>query len=289
MKMQGVYTAIVTPFSQGAVDFGKLRELVEFQIAGGVDGIVPVGTTGESPTLSFEEHMKVIEVTIETAKKRCQIIAGTGANSTSEAIELTKHARTAGADATLQVTPYYNKPTQEGLYRHFSTVADQTGLPVVLYNVPGRSGVPIAVETIARLSKNPLIIAVKEAGGSVERVSAILDVCDITVLSGDDMLTVPMMAVGATGIISVASNIIPAELKAMVNAAAAGDYSKAMKLHQKYYCLFRDLFVETNPIPVKTAMAMKGMIAEEFRLPLCEISAGGREKLAAALKRCGIL
>ena len=234
MEMQGVYTAIVTPFSQGAVDFGKLRELVEFQIAGGVDGIVPVGTTGESPTLSFEEHMKVIEVTIETAKKRCQIVAGTGANSTSEAIELTKHAKAAGADATLQVTPYYNKPTQEGLYRHFSTVADQTGLPVVLYNVPGRSGVPIAVETIARLSKNPLIVAVKEAGGSVERVSAILDVCDITVLSGDDMLTVPMMAVGATGIISVASNIIPAELKAMVTAAAAGDYSKAMKLHQKY-------------------------------------------------------
>lgn len=289
MEMQGVYTAIVTPFSHGAVDFGKLRELVEFQIAGGVDGIVPVGTTGESPTLSFEEHMKVIEVTIETAKKRCQIIAGTGANSTSEAIELTRHAKAAGADATLQVTPYYNKPTQEGLYRHFATVADQTGLPVVLYNVPGRSGVPIAVETIARLSKNPLIISVKEAGGSVERVSAILDVCDITVLSGDDMLTVPMMAVGATGIISVASNIIPAELKAMVNAAAAGDYSKAMKLHQKYYCLFRDLFVETNPIPVKTAMAMKGMIAEEFRLPLCEISAGAREKLAAALKRCGIL
>ena len=289
MEMQGVYTAIVTPFSQGAVDFGKLRELVEFQIAGGVDGIVPVGTTGESPTLSFEEHMKVIEVTIETAKKRCQIVAGTGANSTSEAIELTKHARAAGADATLQVTPYYNKPTQEGLYRHFSTVADLTGLPVVLYNVPGRSGVPIAVETIARLSKNPLIVAVKEAGGSVERVSAILDLCDITVLSGDDMLTVPMMAVGATGIISVASNIIPAELKAMVNAAAAGDYGKAMKLHQKYYCLFRDLFVETNPIPVKTAMAMKGMIAEEFRLPLCEISAGGREKLAAALKRCDIL
>lgn len=289
MEMQGVYTALVTPFSRGAVDFGKLRELVEFQIAGGVDGIVPVGTTGESPTLSFEEHMKVIEITIETAKKRCQIIAGTGANSTSEAIELTKHAKTAGADATLQVTPYYNKPTPEGLYRHFSTVADQTGLPVVLYNVPGRSGVPIAVETIARLSKNPLIVAVKEAGGSVERVSAILDVCDITVLSGDDMLTVPMMAVGATGIISVASNIIPAELKTMVNAAAAGDFGKAMTLHKKYYCLFRDLFVETNPIPIKTAMAMKGMIAEEFRLPLCEISAVGREKLVAALKRCGIL
>lgn len=289
MVMQGVYTALVTPFSQGAVDFGKLRELVEFQIAGGVDGIVPVGTTGESPTLTFEEHMKVIETVIETAKKRCQIVAGTGANSTSEAIELTKHAKAAGADATLQVTPYYNKPTQEGLYRHFSTVADQAGLPVVLYNVPGRSGVPIAVETIARLSKNPLIVSVKEAGGSVERVSAILDLCDITVLSGDDMLTVPMMAVGATGIISVASNIIPAELKAMVDAYAAGNVNKAMELHKKYYCLFRDLFVETNPIPIKTAMAMKGMIAEEFRLPLCEISVGGREKLAAALKRCGIL
>ena len=289
MEMQGVYTAIVTPFSQGAVDFGKLRELVEFQIAGGVDGIVPVGTTGESPTLSFEEHMKVIEVTIETAKKRCQIIAGTGANSTSEAIELTKHARTAGADATLQVTPYYNKPTQEGLYRHFSTVADQTGLPVVLYNVPGRSGVPIAVETIARLSKNPLIVAVKEAGGSVERVSAILDVCDITVLSGDDMLTVPMMAVGATGIISVASNIIPAELKAMVNAAAAGDYGKAMKLHQKYYCLFRDLFVETNPIPVKTAMAMLGQIEEEFRLPLCRMGEKNKAVLKATLQKTGLL
>ena len=289
MVMQGVYTALVTPFSRGAVDFDKLRELVEFQIAGGVDGIVPVGTTGESPTLSFEEHMTVIETVIETAKKRCQIVAGTGANSTSEAIELTKHAKAAGADATLQVTPYYNKPTQEGLYRHFSTVADQAGLPVVLYNVPGRSGVPIAVETIARLSKNPLIVSVKEAGGSVERVSAILDLCDITVLSGDDMLTVPMMAVGATGIISVASNIIPAELKAMVSAYAAGNVNKAMELHKKYYCLFRDLFVETNPIPIKTAMAMKGMIAEEFRLPLCEISACGREKLAAALKRCGIL
>jgi 4-hydroxy-tetrahydrodipicolinate synthase len=289
MEMKGVYTALVTPFSRGAVDFDKLRELVEFQIAGGVDGIVPVGTTGESPTLSFEEHMKVIEIVIETAKKRCLIVAGTGANSTSEAIELTKHAKTAGADATLQVTPYYNKPTQEGLYRHFSTVADEAGLPVVLYNVPGRSGVPIAVETIARLSKNPLIVSVKEAGGSVERVSAILDLCDITVLSGDDMLTVPMMAVGATGIISVASNIIPAELKVMVDAYAAGNVNKAMALHKKYYCLFRDLFVETNPIPIKTAMAMKGMIAEEFRLPLCEISASGREKLTAALKRCGIL
>lgn len=289
MELKGVYTALITPFSDGAVDFGKLTELIEFQIAAGVDGIVPMGTTGESPTVSFEEHSKVIETAINVANGRCQIIAGTGANSTEEAVFLTKRAKEAGADATLQVTPYYNKPTQEGLFRHFSTVADEAGLPVVLYNVPGRSGVPIAVETIARLSKNQNIVAVKEAGGSTERVSAILDLCDITVLSGDDSLTIPMMSVGATGIISVASNIIPAEMKAMVDAFAAGDVVKAREIHMKYYCLFRDQFVETNPIPIKAAMAMKGMIKEEYRLPLCEISQGGRDKLTASLKKCGIL
>jgi 4-hydroxy-tetrahydrodipicolinate synthase len=289
MQLTGVYTALVTPFSGGAVDYAKLRELVELQIAGRVDGIVPVGTTGESPTLSFDEHRKVIEEVIDTAAGRCTIIAGTGANSTSEAIELTKHAKAAGADATLQVTPYYNKPTQEGLYRHFSTVADEAGLPVVLYNVPGRSGVPIAVDTVARLSKNANIVAVKEAGGSAERVSQILDVCEITVLSGDDALTLPMMAVGAKGIISVASNIIPAQLKEMVDAFAAGNTAKALELHLKYYCLFRDQFIETNPIPIKTALAMAGIIKEEFRLPLCEMSDANRTKLAASLKRCGIL
>jgi 4-hydroxy-tetrahydrodipicolinate synthase len=289
MQLKGVYTALVTPFSNGEVDYAKLQELVELQIAGGVDGIVPVGTTGESPTLSFDEHRKLIKEVIDTAAGRCTIIAGTGANSTSEAIELTKHAKSAGADATLQVTPYYNKPTQEGLYRHFSTVADKGGLPVVLYNVPGRSGVPIAVETVARLSKNSNIVAVKEAAGSAERVSQILDLCDITVLSGDDALTLPMMAVGAKGIISVASNIIPAQLKKMVDAFAAGDTATALELHLKYYCLFRDQFIETNPIPIKTALAMAGLIEEEFRLPLCEISDSGRTKLAASLKRCGIL
>lgn len=289
MEICGVYTALVTPFRGGEVDFEKLSELVNFQIAAGVAGIVPVGTTGESPTLSNAEHMKVIETVIQVANGRCQIIAGTGANATEEAVQLTIHAQKAGADATLQVTPYYNKPTPEGLYRHFSTVAERSGLPVVLYNVPGRSGVPIPVETIARLSKNPLMVAVKEAGGSVERVSAIRDLCDITILSGDDVLTIPMMSVGAKGIISVASNIIPAELKAMVDAFLAGKFTLALQLHQKYYCLFRDLFVETNPIPVKTAMAIKGMIQEEFRLPLCEISAGAREKLSASMKKCGIL
>ena len=289
MQLKGVYTALVTPFSNGQVDYAKLRELVELQIAGGVDGIVPVGTTGESPTLSCVEHEKVIEEVIKTTDKRCVIIAGTGANSTAEAIELTQHAKAAGADASLQVTPYYNKPTQEGLYRHFSTVADETGLPIVLYNVPGRSGVPIAVETIARLSKNSNVVAVKEAGGSAERVSQILDVCDITVLSGDDALTLPMMSVGAQGIISVASNIIPAEMKKMVDAFAAGDIQTALELHMKYYCLFRDQFIETNPIPIKTALAMAGIIREEFRLPLCEISDAARIKLSVSLKRCGIL
>ena len=289
MQLQGVYTALITPFSNGEIDYAKLRELVERQIAGGVDGIVPVGTTGESPKLNCVEHQKLIDEVIKTTNKRCTIIAGTGANSTSEAIELTKYAKAAGADASLQVTPYYNKPTQEGLYRHFSTVADETGLPIVLYNVPGRSGVPIAVDTVARLSKNQNIIAVKEAAGSAERVSQILDVCDITVLSGDDALTLPMMSVGAKGVISVASNIIPAEMKAMVDAFAAGNAEKALELHLKYYCLFRDEFIETNPVPIKTALAMAGIIKEEFRLPLCEISDANRTKLAASLKRCGIL
>lgn len=289
MELKGVITALVTPFSKGAVDYGKLKELVNFQIEAGVDGIVPVGTTGESPTLSVEEHCKVIETTIEAAKKRCLIIAGTGANSTAEAIELTQEAKKAGADATLQVTPYYNKPTQEGLYLHFSIVADQGGLPVVLYNVPGRAGTQINVETVERLSRNSNIIAIKEAGGSVDRVSAILDVCDITVLSGDDSLTIPMMSVGAKGIISVASNIIPAELKAMVDAFAKGDLKTAAKLHAKYYCIFRDLFVETNPLPIKEAMALKGMIECEYRLPLCPMQEKSKDILKKSLKKAGIL
>ena len=227
MKFEGVYTALVTPFRNGEVDYEALKKLVELQVAGRVSGIVPVGTTGESPTLSPQEHLKVIETVIETAAGRCQVIAGTGANSTEEAVFLTSEAKAVGADATLQVTPYYNKPTQEGLYRHFSTVADKVGLPVVLYNVPGRSGVPIAEATVARLAKNPVIMAVKEAAGSVDRVSAILDLCDITVLSGDDSLTLPMMSVGAKGIISVSSNLIPGEMSAMVRAALEGDFAKA--------------------------------------------------------------
>ncbi len=289
MKFQGVYTALVTPFRNGKVDTDALNRLVDEQVAAGVAGIVPVGTTGESPTLTYEEHEQVIRLVVARAQGRCQIIAGTGANCTREAIEMTRRAKEDGADATLQVTPYYNKPTQEGLYRHFSEVADKGGLPVVLYNVPGRAGVPIAETTVARLSANPMIAAIKEAGGSVDRVSAIKDMCDITVLSGDDSLTLPMMAVGAEGIISVASNIIPADMVKMVKAFADGDVQTAMALHRHYYCLFRDQFIEPNPIPIKAAMAMAGMIAEEYRLPLCELGEANRAKLEASLKRCGIL
>lgn len=289
MVLQGVYTALVTPFCNGSVDWKAFEALLEAQVAGKVAGVVPVGTTGESPTLSNEEHIEVIARTVEIINGRCQVIAGSGANSTEEAIHLTREAKAAGADATLQVTPYYNKPTQEGIYRHFSTVAEKTGLPVVLYNVPGRAGVPIATETIARLSKNPLMVAVKEAGGSVDRVSEILDQCDITVLSGDDSLTLPMISVGAKGIISVASNLIPGELSAMVEAALNGDFASARAAHRKYYPLFRNLFIESNPIPVKAAMGMTGAITPEYRLPLCEMSAAHAEVLKKTLIDCGIL
>lgn len=288
-NLQGVYTALVTPYRNGGVDYEALNNIIELQVKGKVAGIVPVGTTGESPTLSCEEHLKVIEFVVEKVNKRCTVIAGTGANSTAEAIELTVEARKIGADATLQVTPYYNKPTEEGQYRHFMSVAEKGGLPVVLYNVPGRAGVPISEKNIARMSSHPLIVAVKEAGGNVERVSKILDMCDITVLSGDDALTLPMMSVGAKGIISVASNLIPGEMTEMVDAFFAGNVEKAMELHKKYYCFFRDQFIETNPIPIKAAMAMAGLIEESYRLPLCELSAEHREQLKKSLVRCGIL
>lgn len=285
----GVYTALVTPFKNGKIDYNAFKTLIENQIAGGVAGIVPVGTTGESPTLDYEEHSKVIEFAIECADGRCQVIAGTGANSTAEAIKLTAEAKAMGADATLQVTPYYNKPTSEGIYRHFSAVADTVGLPVVLYNVPGRTGVPIPVDTIARLAANPMIAAVKEAGGSVDRVSQILNKCDITVLSGDDGLTLPMLLVGAKGVISVASHIIPEAMVKMVKNALNGDFAGALEIHRKYYRLFGDLFIESNPIPVKAAMELLGMGQAEYRLPLCPISDAHRETLRQTMIECGVL
>ena len=289
MQLQGTFTALVTPFNEdGRVDYGALRELVERQIAGGVCGLVPVGTTGECPTLGVVEHKRVIETVIAASAGRGLVIAGTGANATAEALELTRHAIDAGADATLQVTPYYNKPSQEGLYRHFSAVAD-LGLPVVLYNVPGRTGREIAVETVARLAKHPNVTALKEAGGSVERVSAVLDACDITVLSGDDSLAFPMMCAGGSGVISVASNVTPEPVSEMTRLALAGNMEEARALHLEYYPLFRDLFIDTNPIPVKAAMAMMGLVREVYRLPLCEMAEDLKGQLRGTLVSLGLL
>jgi len=289
LKLEGAYTALVTPFNRdGTVDYGKLRALIELQVAAGIHGIVPVGTTGESPTLDFEEHKQVIEVSVEAARGRIQVIAGTGGNATAEALALTRHAIQAGATATLQVTPYYNRPSQEGLYRHFSAIAE-LGLPVVLYNIPGRPGREIEVATVARLAKHPKIVAVKEAGGSVDRVSQLLRACAITVLSGDDSLTLPMLAVGARGVVSVASNLAPQPVVRLVQAALKGQWDEAQALHRKFYRLFTDLFLDTNPVPIKAAMAMAGLIEEVYRLPLCELSAANRQKLAECLKELGLV
>ena len=288
----GTYTAIVTPFKNGKIDETALERLVKNQIKGGVDGIVPVGTTGESPTVDCDEHIHIIALAIKFAAGKVKILAGTGANSTSEAIHLTREAEKLGADGSLQVAPYYNKPTQEGLFQHFREIARNTKLPLVLYSIPGRCGVEIGVETVRRLRaacKN--IVGIKEAGGSCDRVSQLRAALDprFEILSGDDSLTVPFMAVGAQGVISVASNVAPREVSQMVKAYASGDTKKALQLHQKLYSLFKDLFVETNPVPVKAALAMMGQIEEEYRLPLVPMAAKNRETLRATLEAVGIL
>ncbi len=287
--LEGAHTAIITPFdSTGAVDYKIFRDLIGFQLDDGIDGIVPVGTTGESPTLNSEEHMKVISETVRIVNGRAKVIAGTGANSTAEAVELTKEAKEIGVDATLQVTPYYNKPSQEGLYRHFSAVAD-LGLPVVLYNVPGRTGREISIETVARLAQHENIVAVKEAGGDVARVKQTLDACEIEVLSGDDGLACPMMRDGAVGLISVASNVVPGVVATLVHTAREGLWDAAQLLHNQYIDLFNGLFIDTNPIPVKAALAMMGKIEEVYRLPLCEMSEADKETLRAILAGHGLL
>jgi 4-hydroxy-tetrahydrodipicolinate synthase len=286
---EGAYTALVTPFTAaGDVDYRKLQELVERQIAAGIDGLVPVGTTGESPTLDYDEHKKVIEVVVKAAHGRVKVVAGTGGNSTAEAIELTRHAAAVGADGTLQVTPYYNKPSQTGLIRHFSAVAD-LGLPVVLYNVPARTCREIEVATVAELAKHPKIVCLKEAGGSVERVSRIRAACGITIVSGDDSLTLPMMVCGAEGVISVASNIAPGPVAELVHAARNNEWLKARALHDRLFPLFTDLFLDTNPVPVKAALAMAGLIEETYRLPLCEMAPGLRAKLRTTLAAQGLI
>jgi 4-hydroxy-tetrahydrodipicolinate synthase len=288
----GTYTAIVTPFKNGEVDEPALERLIRQQIKGGVDGIVPVGTTGESPTLDCEEHIHVIEHSVKLARGRIKVLAGTGANSTQEAIELTQRAEDAGVDGSLQVAPYYNKPSQEGVFQHFRAIARATRLPIVLYSIPGRCGIEIGVDTVRRLAEEcKNIIGIKEAGGSCDRVSQLRTTLGpkFEILSGDDSLTLPFMSVGAQGVISVASNIIPREVARMVDAFARGDARKASQLHAKFTPLFKDLFIETNPVPIKAALALLGQIEEEYRLPLVPLSTAHREKLRATMKACGIL
>ena len=288
----GIYTAVVTPFRKGRIDEQAFQKLIRDQVRGGVDGVVPVGTTGESPSLRFEEHIHVIELAVQAAKGRVKILAGTGANATTEAINLTKAAEAVGADGSLQVSPYYNKPSQEGLFQHFRKIARATKLPIILYSIPGRCNIAIEVPTVLRLAKAcNNIVGIKEAGGDADRVSQLRAALGqrFTILSGDDALTLPFMAVGAEGVISVASNIIPREISKMVNAFVAGKADAALKLHQKYYPLFKDLFIETNPVPTKAALAMLGKCTEEYRLPLCKMSAANRARLAKTLKACGVL
>jgi 4-hydroxy-tetrahydrodipicolinate synthase len=287
--LSGVYTALVTPFNEdGDVDYDTFRRLIERQIEGGVQGILPMGSTGESPTLDHDEHSRVIDAAIGTAAGRVTVMAGTGSNSTREAVELTRHAKESGADATLQITPYYNKPNQEGLVRHFSAVAD-LGLPVVLYNIPGRTGREIEIDTVARLAEHPHIVAIKESGGSVDRVSQIRNACDLTILSGDDPLTLPMMSVGAKGVVSVATNLTPEPVVELVSAALAGDFAKAREFHERYYRFFCDLFIDVNPIPVKAAMAMLGLAREDCRLPLCPLDDAKKQRLRQTLADVGLV
>ncbi len=290
MKIRGAFTAIVTPFNRaGEVDYERFGQLLEAQVAAGMDGVVPVGTTGESPTLSVAEHRQVIEFAVEQIAGRALVIAGTGGNATAEALELTRHAQTAGADACLQVTPYYNKPSQAGLIQHFTAIAD-VGLPVVLYNIPGRTGCALTVETVQALSRHPAVVAIKEAGGDVDRVSAYIAAgCELDIVSGDDSLTLPMMAVGGVGVISVAANVVPGAVRDMVHAALDGRWAEAQSLHQQWYRLFRDLFLDTNPIPVKAALAMMGQIEAHYRLPLCELSDAHQRQLRATMKQVALL
>jgi 4-hydroxy-tetrahydrodipicolinate synthase len=288
----GTYTALVTPFKNSVIDEDALENLIKFQIKGGVNGIVPVGTTGESPTLDCAEHIRVVELAVKFSDGKIKVLAGTGANATREAIELTQAAEKVGADGSLQVAPYYNKPTQEGLFQHFKAIAKNTKLPIVLYSIPGRCGVEIGVDTVKRLAadcKN--IVGIKESGGNPDRVSQLRAALGskFEILCGDDSLTLPFMTVGANGVISVASNVIPKEVSQMVSAFARGDARKAMQTNTKFYPLFKDLFIETNPTPVKAALAMMKLIEEEYRLPLVPMNPKNWDVLRTTMKRCGVL
>jgi len=283
---RGTFTALVTPLKNDEVDVDALERLIETQISGGISGIVPVGTTGESPTLSCGERHHVIELTVKGARGRCQVIAGTGSNSTRDAIAHTKQAEEIGADSALLVAPYYNKPSQEGLFRHFAAIAEATSLTLVLYNIPGRCAVDIAADTVIRLAENyPNIVSIKEASGSVDRVSELVHRAPdgFTVLSGDDSLTMPFLSVGAVGVVSVASNLFPAEIAQLVRLFLDGNAPEARRIHQKFFALFKDLFIEPNPVPVKTALAWRGAMSAECRLPLVGMSPANERRLRQTL------
>jgi len=286
----GAMTAMVTPFRNGKVDEARLREQVEYQIAQGIDGLVPVGTTGESPTLDFAEHERVISLTVEFARKRVPVIGGTGGNATTEAMELHRHAKAAGCDACLSVNPYYNKPTQEGLYRHFMTLADAIDLPIILYNIPGRTGVTMSPQTVARLRQaNPeLFIGIKEATGSIDMASEIRSLCDIPIYSGDDSLTLSLMAVGAQGVVSVLSNLIPGEIRKMVHLASEGRFKDASAIHHRLFPLMRAMFLDGNPVGIKWAMKVAGRDSGEMRLPLWEASEGTKKQISELMGKLGI-
>src|SRR5689334_17761160 len=284
----GSFVALVTPFKNGKIDEAKLRDLVAMHVAHGTDGLVPCGTTGESPTLTHDEHKRVVEIAIEAANKRVKVLAGTGSNSTAEAIDLTRHAERAGADGALVVNPYYNKPTQEGLYRHFRAIAESVAIPIVVYNIQSRTAVNIETATMSRLVKDVKNIkGVKEASGSLDQMSQVIAACGpgFAVLSGDDNLTLPLMAVGGHGVISVIANILPRETADMVHAALDNDIKRARELHYRLFPMARAAFLETNPIPIKEAMAMAGMLEPEFRLPMCRMGEANRETLRGLLKQ----
>ena len=284
---QGSFVAMVTPFRNGKVDEAKLRELVELHVANGTDGLIPCGTTGESPSLNHDEHRRVVEIVVEAARGRIRVVAGTGSNSTAEAIDLTKHAERVGAAGALVVNPYYNKPTQEGLYRHFRAVAESVAIPILVYNIQSRTAVNVETDTMARLVRDVRnIVGVKEASGSLDQMSQVIAACgpDFSVLSGDDNITLPLLAIGGSGVVSVIANIVPRETADLVHAALDGDWKRARDLHYRLFPLARAAFLETNPIPIKEAMAMAGMIEPEFRLPMCRMSDANREKLRAILK-----
>ncbi|MHC4138310.1 MAG: 4-hydroxy-tetrahydrodipicolinate synthase [Planctomycetota bacterium] len=285
----GSIVAMVTPFKNGIVDYDKLGELVEYHIKNGTNAIIPCGTTGESPTLTHSEHGEVVGKAIETSNGRVPVIAGTGSNNTSEAISLTRHAKEAGADGSLIITPYYNKPTQQGLYDHYKAILEEVDIPIIIYNVPSRTGVSISPETVARLFEFNNIVAIKEATGDMDQASQILNLCDITVLSGDDSLTIPLMSIGGKGVVSVIANILPREVSELVSSFLNGEVEKSQSLHRSLFPLCKAMFIETNPIPVKTAMKLLGRLNGEMRLPLCNMSDEHRSQLKKILEEHGLI